>query len=366
VADLNPERMRLFLAISAPLLRASVRQALYREPGVEIVGEAPSAAAVEAIDADFILCDERTLSDPGMERFAQAQPRSSKLRFVLMTSNPRLVNYRGAIPVTLSLRLDAAGSEIRGRLAESLRTPPPPLLPEPQVELEERFFVVGRGAPIVAPAQDLPPPVPPSRLVTEQPALVDMQGMPLEGTRKISTRRQQPDAYDVIVNRLAVVAEQLQKQRDTITGLATSIALDSALQALRDTEGPAAVIVLQLRYITASGAQRLTLDQAALQSAGAALRASIRSEDLACWLDGTNFATVMPGLGEPHSATTVRRIRNALTRVSGSGPGDAILAAAVGVGYRSPEVPVAEMLEQAWKGMLAYLKLLAGERLDRS
>jgi GGDEF domain-containing protein len=357
----NQQQLRVFLAMSAPLLLARVRQALRMEPGVVIVGEAQSASRTalqaESADPEFILCDERMLSDPEMERLAQSRSRSFAPRFVLMTSNPLLVTYRGAVQISLTLRLDANGSEIRERLVDAQR-PPPLEPPEPPMALGERFFVVGKGMSNIAPERG---PTTRFHLPTsalEPPPRRDSPGIPLTRQLAPAGRRQQPDEYVTMVNHLAVVVELMEKQRDVVTGLLSAIALDSALRALRDTAYPAAVLVLQLRNATAVGAQRLSLDQSTLQSVGAALRATIRSEDLACKLDATNFATVMPGLGKQHSAIAIQRIREALARLHHNKPGNVRLEAAVGVGYWSPLMSDHEMLEDAWRAMLAEARRL--------
>jgi GGDEF domain-containing protein len=353
----------VFLAISAPLLRARLRQQLQLEPGIEIVGEAPTAAlsASYALEADpqFMLCDERVLADPELERFAQQRSRSGTPKFVLMTSNPQLVVYRGPVPVTLALRIDATGAEMREQLAAALE--PPPVLPPGSItEMEDRFFVVGGAASRFAAERDSDLVINPNR--TRELSPRERSGPPATHLLRSSGRRQQADEYAVLVDRLSVVLEQLEKHRDSVTGLASSIALDSALRALRGTEGPSAVVVLQLRYARPAGMRTIDLDEAVLQSAGAALKANIRSEDLACRLDGANFATVMPGLGEQNAARPIQRIRAALTRLPHDLTGRAPLEAAVGVGYWLPSMRgAADLLEQAWQAMIDDARLLASQ-----
>jgi GGDEF domain-containing protein len=277
--------------------------------------------------------------------------------FVLMVSNPELFTYHGDVPIAASLRLDLTGPAMLDLLAPLLEPPQP--APTTVADMEDRFLVVGRGLGGTALG---PPDAMPQQHPHRTRELTPGRVTPPRATIALGPweRRQQSGVHAALVDRLALVESRLEQHRDGVTGLASPLALYSALRALQDSTCPTAVIVLQLWYVReADTTKRLRLDDAALRRAGAMLRVTLRQEDLACRLDGTCFALVMAGLHELTAPQPVERIRTALA-VRPTTHRNLKVATAVGVGYWQPPMATTQPLEQAWQAMAAASDLLLG------
>jgi GGDEF domain-containing protein len=355
------ETLRVFLAMTAPLARARLRQALRQDPRLSLVGDVTSAAALLAqiseTDAQFILCDEYILADPDVALFARRRSPSIARFFVLMVSNPDLFTYHGDVPIAASLRLDLAGARIADQLAPILD--PPQFVPTLVADMEDRFMVVGRGLDDALLGADPLPRHNPHR--TRQLMSGDGTVFPhVTVSLDPSSRRQPSEARAEIVNRLALVQSRLAEHRDSVTGLASPQALDSALHALQGTKCPTAVVVLQFWAVQAAGrVKRLSLDNAALQRAGVLLQATVRQEDLACRLEGTCFALVLAGLDEESASRPVGRIRTVMASQLAATGGQTVTPV-VGVGYWQPSMAPTQPLELAWQEMATESNRLMG------
>ena len=370
MSDESPTRV--FLAMSAPLPRARLRNLLFDAENIEIVGEAGSGAlaAERAVDSkpDILLVDDRILADQSIEMFARMQGTPPACKFVLVTPNPQSVAYRGPVPIAAMVPLDTAGPWLRQRLYSVVRQtrvePRPPAAV--RVAGMEGRFVVGPNARLTA-----GPDVGTKRLdgmprdLTRPPDGVDVRvgagERPVEAdifaTRRLDGggRRQITEEGNRLAERLAATVTHLEQQKDSVTGLFNTKVLGGSLRTLAEVGYQAAVLVVHFWYTSKSGAAlNFDVDLKTIRGAAALLKSNVRHEDVVCRLEGFSFAVVMPGITAETAHGAVRRVLSALNRLTGSeGDADVVLEVAHGIGYWVPPMTAAEPLDQAWRSMVA-------------
>ena len=375
---------RVLLAMSSPLVRVRLRHVLLQDPSIILVGEAtdgPQAAQVTLDRApQIILCDERILADPSIE--ALFSPRMGKVnyRVVVVAANARTVNRAGPVPVVAVLPIDLPGEEMGGELQLALRVDvdhsDPPLAPRRVAGMEHRFvsadnFQTDDPMPGDKKTELLQrmPPQPGKRTPTQGMPTQGLSRTPGSGLTHLSTagltlrttrlggvsRRNQDAAQDRLSSLLRAIQSEQVLQRDVVTGLANTKALGNALRVLPTVGHPAAVVVVDLWYAPGTSVPSDSrIQEGILRSAGAALRANTRQEDMVCRLDGMTFAIVMPGLDGGTAPTPLGRLREAMDRLRpATEERPYALSVALGVGLWEPGMPAALPLERAWRAMVA-------------
>lgn len=363
--SISPTPLRIFLALSAPLPRARLRNILQDVDNIDIVGEASTglqvAAFADSADADvyMILCDERILEDLEAGKFERLYAESPSRKFVLLTPNPSSAIQQSAVPLAAVLGLDASGSELKESLL-SLATPVSSPAKEPPDQrkvagMNSRFVLTTApaAAEAVAVSQSF---LPQTSDLTKPPLRTGPSGTSVDDG---DARRSHSAERSLLAARLSAIQVHLKHQRDSVTGLANTTVLASVLRALPEIGHPAGVISMHILYVSADGPVEMPVDAAALRLVAAALRANLREDDVVCRLEGDSFAVVMPGLDEQTAGKPVQRIREALARLRGrKGPEGTSLEVTFGVGYWTPPMAAAHALDQAWKAMLAERKAL--------
>jgi diguanylate cyclase (GGDEF)-like protein len=363
---------RVFLAMSAPLPRARLRNLLLDAHNIEIVGEAGSGslAAERAVDCkpDILLVDDRILADESIEMFARMQGNPPLCRFVLVTPNPQSVAYRGPVPVAAMVPLDTAGPWLRQRLDSVVRQAkiePLPAEAARVVGMEGRFVVHPDLKPGPKPSIVTSPLSHATRDLTRPPAGEDIASFSMRppphvdalATRRLDAggRRHTTEAGNRLAERLAATLSHLELQKDSVTGLYNTKVLGGALRTLADVGYQAAVLVVHLWY-TSKGDATLNFDvePRIVRTAAALLMTNVRQEDVVCRLEGFSFAVVLPGITAETAPAAVRRVLSAFNRLTGSQDHhDAVLDVAHGIGYWIPAMSAAEPLDQAWRSMVA-------------
>jgi diguanylate cyclase (GGDEF)-like protein len=365
--------VRVFLAMSAPLPRARLRNLLMDADNIEIVGEAGSGAlaAERAVDSkpDILLVDDRILADQSIEMFARMQGTPPACKFVLLTPNPQAVSYRGPVPVAALVPIDTAGPWLRQRLDAVVRhakIEPRPVETATRVAGMESRFVVHPNMQHSAGSRDVtkrlndevrdltrPPagenPFPGPSFHALEPDILATRRLDGGGRRTTSL------AGNRLTERLAATVLHLEQQKDSVTGLFNTKVLGGALRTISEVGYQAAVLVIHLWYSSRRGAALdFEVEPKTVRTAAALLKTNVRHEDVVCRLEGFSFAVVLPGITTSSAPAAVHRVLSAFNRLTGNQEHeDVVLEVAHGIGYWIPPMSAAEPLDQAWRSMVA-------------
>jgi diguanylate cyclase (GGDEF)-like protein len=313
---------------------------------------------------DIVLCDERMLADPAMQRIAISMAGASTGEFVLLAQNPVAVTSIGEVAVAATLALDTpliALKESMVKIVGARLQRENPDAYKPVVASLDSRFAMARNYRFTHAA--------PSDLSHRQPldAAPD-QSQPATGATPISMQPQADDGrrhasiiHNKLTMRLSEVQAQSDGERDAVTGLPNSRVLGRALQTLTDVGYPSAIVVIHLWYASATGTELSGNElSAVLRSASASLLANVRQQDVVCRIDSATFAVVLPGVVSNNQTEPVERIRHAVAstlRKYNSASG--VLHAATGVGYWTAPQSATQPLESAWGAMIQELRSLA-------
>ena len=363
-ADPNP--IRVLLAGSDSLHRMRLRFACRSDHGLEVVGEASNGEQVADLAAatkpHVILCDARILRDRAVELYARYHKGKNGGIFVLMAPNPHAIEKLGGVPVAATFATDigaeALHQQLRALMAGTSIAPGPSVAVRAPVERLYDPTEVLTSPPVAVDPPHLGEPVgemPATPVTGASDASPDV----VRERRQHTERRQQPDRRQPAATRFSLETRLLEIQtqyrgvRDDATGLLGSSVLARALHALKEIGHPAAVVVLHVWYTGPIGMAVTTGEEAeVLRAAGAALRATVRPQDMVCRLEGASFAIVLPGVEAKLASQTAERVRSAMKAVQQRhSSAAALLNVAVGVSCWAPSTPSLQPFAAAWRQM---------------